>query len=80
MPCMMSSYHLKVSDFVTQVSNELDFFCLCKNGNLYYYSVKCNNIIPKILILFRKGGILMSNRGENYVYDSKRGRCEVGNI
>ena len=40
---------------------------------LLHYSAKYKNIIPKVLILFRKGGILPVEGCDCYVYDRKAG-------
>lgn len=45
-----------------------------------YCSNKQGNIVPIQLILFRKGGILPLDWGDNHVYDRKASRGKVGAV
>ena len=45
-----------------------------------HYSDKWNNIIPIMLILFRKGGIISIDRSDDYVYDRKASGREMGTV
>lgn len=45
-----------------------------------YYSDEWNDIVPIMLILFRKGGIIPMDRSDDYVYDCKTSGREMGTV
>lgn len=45
-----------------------------------HYSDKWDNIVPIMLILFRKGGIIPIDRSDDYVYDRKTSCRKMGTV